>query len=208
MTDSESVMQPLTDKQQQVLDFIISHTDDYGCPPTLRAIGVHTKTSGTSTALMHVQALERKGYISRRVGNSRNISLIGRPGSVSVPCVGRVRAGLPMPAIEDFQGHFRVDASWVNGDNCFFLVIEGDSMIDAGIYEGDLALIRPQQNAENGQIVVAMINGDATLKRFYREEDHIRLQPENATIAPIIIRDGDADTVIIGKLIKTIRTYP
>jgi repressor LexA len=201
-------MQPITDRQRQVLDFVTSYFGEHGCPPTLREISTHIGTKGTATAIVHLEALERKGHITRREGSSRNISLAGRSGSASIPLVGRVRAGQPMPAIEDIQGYYSVDMSWIHGQGCYFLIVEGDSMIDAGIYDGDLALIRPQQTADNGQIIVAMIDGEATLKKFYREKDHIRLQPENYTMEPIIIRAGDAETVIVGKLLKVIRNYP
>jgi len=134
---------------------------------------------------------------------------VGRSGaSVAIPIVGTVRAGQPASAIEDIQGYFNVDASWVNERSCFFLRVEGDSMINAHILEGDLALIRPQQTAENGQIVVAMIDGEATLKRFYREKDRIRLQPENDAMEPIIVLAGEAETMIVGLLLKIVRNLP
>jgi repressor LexA len=153
--------------------------------------------------------LERKGYIQRREGSSRSIALTGRSaGTVSLPIVGTVRAGQPVPAVEDIKGYYSVDISWVNTTGCFFLRVEGDSMIDAHILDGDLALIRPQPTAENGQIVVALIDGEATLKRFYREKDHIRLQPENSSMRPIIVREGEAEMVIAGRLLKTVRNYP
>ena len=201
-------MQPLTDRQQQVLNFVTSCIDQHGCPPTLREISSNISTKGTATAIAHLEALERKGYIIRREGSSRSISLVGRSGSIAVPIIGRVKAGQPSLAIEDIQGYYNVDTSWVNEQGCFFLRVEGDSMIDAHILDGDLVLIRPQQSADNGQIVVAMIDGEATLKRFYLEKDHVRLQPENSTMEPIIVRAGEAETVIVGKLLKTVRDYP
>jgi len=201
-------METLTERQQQVLDFVASYIDQHGCPPTLREISENFGIKGTATAILHLEALERKGYLNRREGSSRNISLIGRSGgSIAVPIIGRVRAGSPTPAIEDIEGYYNVDLSWVHERGCFFLRVEGDSMIDAHILDGDLVLIRPQQTAENGQIVVAMIDGEATLKRFYREKGRIRLQPENSAMAPITIRAGEAETVIIGRLLKTIRNY-
>jgi len=127
--------------------------------------------------------------------------------NVSVPLLGVVRAGVPEPAIEDIHGYINLDPSWVKGTDCFLLKVKGDSMIDAHICDGDLALIRNQPTAENGEIVVALIDGEATLKRFFREVGHIRLQPENSSMKPIIIKDGQADTVIAGKLLRTIRSY-
>ena len=205
----ERPLQQLTDRQRQVLDFVTFCLEQHGCPPTLREISSQIKTKGTATAIAHLEALERKGYLNRREGSSRGISIVGRSGgSVSVPIIGRVRAGQPTPAIEDIQGYCTVDMSWARASGCFFLRVEGDSMVDAHILNGDLVLIRPQQTAENGQIVVAMVDGEATLKRFYREADHIRLQPENSTMVPIIVRAGEAETVVVGTLLQTIRNYP
>jgi repressor LexA len=201
-------MQQLTPRQQQVYDYITSYLNEHGCPPTLREISDHIGTKGTATAIVHLEALQRKGYLNRREGgSSRNISLAHRSSAVAVPIVGRVRAGSPAPAIEDVEGYYNLDMSWVNDKGCFFLRVEGDSMIEANILDGDLALISPQPTAENGQIVVALINDEATLKRFYQEKGYIRLQPENSSMQPIIIREGEAETVVAGRLLKIIRNF-
>ncbi len=201
-------MKKLTSRQKQVLDFIAGYSESHGFSPTLREISEHIGTSGTVTALRHIEAIEKKGYLQKKEGISRGIVLSGRTGnSVSVPIVGTVSAGLPQPAVENIEGYCVVSPEWVKADGCFFLKIKGDSMIEAHIKEGDLALIRPQPIAENGEIVVALIDGSATLKRFYHDGDCIRLQPENRNMKPIIIRESDAETVIIGKLLKTIRSY-
>lgn len=201
-------MQLLTDRQRQVLDFVTSYLDEHGCPPTLREISDQIETKGTATAIAHLGALERKGYVQRREGSSRGIMLTNRPNTpVLLPIVGTVRAGLPEPAIEDISGYYSVDPTWIKGTGCYFLRVRGDSMIDAGILDGDLAIIQPQPSAENGQIVVAMVDGEATLKRFFREPDCIRLQPENINMLPIIIRAGEAETVVVGRLLKTIRFF-
>ncbi len=198
-------MQSLTERQQQVLDSIVSSLDRRGSPPTLREISDRIGTRGTATAIAHLEALERKGYISRRSG-ARGIMLVNRtPLPVTLPVVGTVRAGAPEPAIEDVQAHCVVDPSWLRGEGCYLLRVKGDSMVDAHILDGDLALIRPQPTAENGEIVVAMVDGEATLKRFYREPGRIRLQPENAALQPIIIADGTAETIVAGKLLRIIR---
>ena len=200
-------MEPLTERQQQVLDFISTYLDTHGCPPTLREISEHINAKGTVTAIRHLDALEQKGYIQRREGSSRSIVVSGRgAGSVSVPIIGKVRAGQPTLAVEKIEGYCSLDKSWVSGNGCFFLRVVGDSMIEDHIIDGDLALIRPQVTADNGQIVVAMIDGEATLKYFYRNEDHIRLEPRNRNMTPIIL-SPDSDVAIIGKLIKTIRNY-
>ena len=199
-------MQPLTDRQQQVFDFISRYLAEHDCPPTLREISMHVGVKGTATAMQHLEALEKKGYINRRVG-SRGISLTQKSNSMPVPIVGTVRAGMPELATEDILGFCQIDTSWLKGHGNFILKVKGDSMCDAGIFNGDFAIIRPQQTAENGEIVVALIDGEATLKRFYRENDHIRLQPENTSMQPILVRAGEAETVIAGRLIKTVRFF-
>ena len=131
------------------------------------------------------------------------------PGYLPTICnVGSVRAGTPTEAVEDILGYCATDPAWTRGRDCFYLRVTGDSMIEAGIRDGDLALVRSQSTAENGEIVVALIEGEATLKRLYREEGRIRLQPANAALQPIIVKgDRMAGTSIIGKLLKTIRDY-
>jgi repressor LexA len=200
-------MQELTKKQQHIYNYLESYIAEHSCPPTLREISEHIGIRGTATAMQHLEALERKGFIQRREG-SRGISLTRKPGSsVSVPIVGTVRAGMPELATEDILGFCQVDASWLKGRGNFILKVKGSSMIEAGIYDGDYAIIRPQQTAENGEIVVALIDGEATLKRFYREADHIRLQPENTSMQPIIVLAGETEAVIAGRLIKTVRFF-
>ncbi len=199
-------MQELTEKQRRVLSFIAAYIDEQGCPPTLREIADHIGVVGTGTVMQHLEALERKGSINRREG-SRGIILTNRTSSLPVPIVGTVRAGVPELATEDILGFCQIDASWLKGRDNFILKVKGDSMRDAGIFCGDYAVIKPQSTADNGEIVVALIDGEATLKRFYKEQDHIRLQPENNEMLPIIIRPGEADTIIAGRLIKTIRFF-
>lgn len=198
----------LTPRQRQVLEFITSHLDNSGYPPTLREIAQHLRVSGPLPASKHLDALEKKGYIKRERGGkvSRGIALttpISR--SVSLPIVGTVRAGQLSPAIEDIQGYFSVDSLAVKGSDCFFVRVSGDSMIGAGIFDGDLALVRPQPTAENRETVVAMVEGEATLKWFYKERDHIRLQPANPNMKAIIVRPEDGDVTIIGKVIGIYR---
>ena len=195
----------LTLRQQQVLEFVTSCLDNNGYPPTLREICAHLGVSGSLPAAKHLNALEKKGYI-KRDSVSRGIGLtapISR--SISLPIVGTVRAGHLSPAIEDIQGYFSVDHQAVRGDGCFFLRVRGDSMINAGILDGDLAMIRPQATASSRDTVVAMVDGEATLKWFYRERDHIRLQPANPNMEPIIVRPEDGDVVIIGKVVGVYR---
>jgi repressor LexA len=201
-------VQELTSRQQEVLDFVCRFRDEYGCPPSLREISEQIGTKGTATAKLHLEALERKGYISRRREGSRGIALKHAGGTpVSIPLVGTVRAGQPETAVEEIQGYVSVDPAWLKGTGNFLLRVKGDSMVEAGIFDGDLALIQPQPTAENGQIVVALIDGEATLKRFFADGTCIRLIPENKHLLPIVVRAGEADTMIVGRLLKTIRSF-
>lgn len=198
----------LTQRQKQVLQFITSFSGDNGYAPSQREIASHLNVSGTLPVMKHLGALERKGYIKRDHVN-RGITLTASKEpvipSVSLPIVGTVRAGHLAPAIEDIQGYFSVDPMAVKGNDCFFLKVSGESMINAGILDGDLALVRPQPTADNKDTVVAMLDGEVTLKYFYREQDHIRLQPANPDMEPIIIRPEDGEVSIVGKVIGVYR---
>jgi repressor LexA len=191
----------LTQRQRQVLQFITSFSDSNGYPPSQREIAAHLNVSGTLPVMKHLSALERKGYIKRDNVN-RGITL-KTPNSrhTSLPIVGTVRAGQLSTAIEDIQGYFSVDQMAVKGSDCFFLKVSGDSMINAGILDGDLALVRPQLTADNKDIVVAMVDGEATVKWFYKEHDHIRLQPAHPDMKPILIYPEDGEVTIVGKVI-------
>jgi len=200
-------MQTLTARQQQVYTFIKEYIEANGSSPTLREISAHIGTAGTVTAIGHITALEKKGYIHRRAaGSSRGIVLAQTPsGSVSLPIVGRIRAGLLHPAIEDITGYLSIDNSLIKGEGCYFLRVEGDSMINKGILPGDAVLIRPQQVANNGEIVAVMVDGDATLKQFFREHDRVILQPANPVYEPIVIGPEQGEVTIIGKMIGLLR---
>ena len=198
-------MTDLTARQKQVLDFITSHLESHGFPPTLREIGEHLGVSGTLGVIKHLDALERKGLIRKTAGCSRGISVVGRRSAVTLPIVGTVRAGALQPAMEEIDGYLTVDETMAGSGGCFFLRVKGDSMVNAAIVDGDLALVRPQATAEKGEIVVAMINGEATLKRFYRERGHIRLQPENPAMEPIIVQKRDGEVTIVGKVVGVYR---
>jgi repressor LexA len=196
----------LTQRQRQVLQFIVSFADNNGYPPSQREIAGHLKVSGTLPVMKHLDALERKGYLKRENVN-RGITLkVQGSRHMSLPIVGTVRAGQLSTAIEDIQGYFSVDQMAVKGTDCFFLRVSGDSMITAGILDGDLAMVRPQAIAENKDIVVAMLEGEATVKRFYKEHDHIRLQPENPNMSPILIWPEDGEVTIVGKVIGIYRS--
>jgi repressor LexA len=197
--------QVLTARQQQVLELIRQHIDASGYPPTLRELARQLGVSGTLPVSKHLEALQRKGYLSRS-NDARGISLTSTvTNAVSLPIVGTVRAGALTPAIEDIRGYLAVDRLQLHGGT-FFLRVAGDSMINAAICDGDLALVRPQPTAENRDIVVAMVEGEATLKEFHREKGQIRLQPKNPNMAPIIVKEGSAEVTIIGKVVGIFRS--
>ncbi len=195
-------MSQLTARQQQVYDFLTEYISASGYPPTLQEIAQHLHVSGNLGVLRHLKALERKGMITRSPGSSRSIVLVGRAksDSVTLPLIGTVRAGLPQLADEEIEAHLAVDSSLVKGKDSFLLRVRGDSMIEAHIMSGDLVVVRSQEIAENGEIVVVLIDGEATLKRFYREGEEIRLKPENSTMKSLIYRESDAEVQIIGKV--------
>ena len=200
-------METITARQQQVLNYITDHIEQQGYPPTLREIAGHLKINGTLGVIKHLQALEKKGYIEKQGGSSRGIRLTGqRESGLTLPIVGRVAAGSLQPAIEEIDDYFTVDRNQARqGD--FLLRVKGNSMIEAGILNGDLALVRPQTTAANGEIVVALVDDDATLKRFYREAGHVRLQPENSDMEPIIISPDDGEVRIVGKVTGLFRQF-
>ena len=199
-------MKPLTVRQQQVLDCINQHIDRHGYPPTLREIAAVLKINGTLGVLKHLRALEKKEVISKQDGTSRSIRVLARTGEFKLPIVGTVRAGALQPAFEDIQGEIAIAKEDARG-GAFFLRVRGDSMIGAAILDGDMALIKPQADADNGDIVVVLVGDEATLKRFYRENGRIRLQPENPEMQPIFVGPDDNDFSIIGKMVSLLRHY-
>ncbi|MDD2734820.1 MAG: transcriptional repressor LexA [Desulfuromonadaceae bacterium] len=201
-------MQQLTARQQQVLGIITSYIERNGTPPSLREIAAQLGVNGTLGIMKHLKALELKGCLNRREGSSRGI-VLSPPASqsTSLPIVGVVRAGMPQPPVEDIEGYFSIDRTEAKSGGTFFLRVKGDSMIEAGILDGDLVLVQPQTTAESKDIVVAMANGEATLKRFYREKGNIRLQPENRNMEPIILRAGKDEVSILGKVTGLYRRF-
>jgi len=194
-----------TVRQQQVLDYIQSHIDNDGYPPTIREICAHLGVSGTVSAMRHLDALEKKGYIKRDSG-SRGIAVTSPTTySASLPIAGTVRAGALTPSLEDITGYISIDRALLHGGK-FFLRVKGESMINACICDKDLVLIRPQPAADSNDIVVAMVEGETTLKRFFRENGSIRLQPENSSMPAIIIPENSSgDATIIGKVVGVFR---
>lgn len=201
-----------TSRQRQTYQFLHDFIAEHGYAPSLQEIAGHLGISGNVGVLRHLDALERKGYIRRTVGSSRAIVLTGRirpePSPTRLPLLGTVRAGTPQEAIESREGEIIVDPSLIRSPDSFVLRVQGDSMIEAQIRPGDLAVVRPQTTAENGEIVVALIDHEATLKRFYREGETIRLQPENHTLSPLIIHTAEAEVTIVGKVTAILRVFP
>lgn len=199
----------LTKKQQKFLSFLTKYIREKGYPPTIREIVYHLKLASTNSVKKYLDILERKGYIRRIPNSPRAIELcVKTPENHTrlIPVVGNVRAGAPHLAVEDITGHLAMDVSVARWDNTFFLKVEGDSMIDAHIRDGDFVLVKSQQTAENGDIVVAIINDEATVKRFFRRRNNICLEPANPAMKPIIIKESQAhEMIIVGKVVTVLR---
>jgi repressor LexA len=224
-------MQGLTDRQQQVLHYIRQSIHDRGYPPTLREIGAHMGIRSTNGVNDHLRALERKGYLTREDMKSRALRprdlepgesdgvITGPPetngapandlGSdiVAIPVLGRIAAGLPLLAEEHVLDTVRIERDMVRGGrDVFGLRVNGDSMIEAGIFSGDYIFVRKQLSAQRGDIVVALIGDEATVKYFYPEKDYISFKPANAKMAPILVRASDfRPTMLLGVVVGVYR---
>jgi repressor LexA len=202
----------LTQRQQEVLDFIQTFTDAHGVPPTVREIGGRFHVTPRA-AFDHLRALERKGYLRRRSTEGRTSRALTlatpAPSRREVPILGRIAAGAPLLAEENREGALPLDPGWVGGrgDDVFGLRVRGESMINAHIVEGDLVLVRRQDHAQTGDIVVALVDGEATVKRFGRDAKAVVLKPEHPTMAPIVVREGEKDVRILGKVVGLVRGF-
>ncbi len=202
-----------TERQQRILDVIRTFTAERGYPPSVREIGELVGLSSSSTVQSHLKTLERRGLIKRDPTKPRALVRSNGPhtlgtsegeppvDSIQLPVIGKVAAGIPITATENHEETFVLPMSFVRKQDAFMLRVKGDSMIEAAILDGDLIVVHPQPSAENGTIVVAMIDGEATVKRYYREAGRIRLQPENAAMAPIYADD----VVIVGRVEAVVR---
>jgi repressor LexA len=205
-----SEREPLTEKQQLVFDFIRSSITERGYPPTLREIGEHFRLRSTNGVNDHLKALERKGYLQREELKSRALRPVGSSGeAIEVPIVGRVAAGRPILAVENVEDTVKVDKFFLgstSGREVFALRVKGDSMIEDGIYDGDFIFVKKQLQANKGDIVVALIEEEATVKRYYPEGEVIRFQPANARMQPILVRKRDFKNVnLIGVVVGVYR---
>lgn len=198
----------LTGRQREILEYIRKETQSRGYPPSVREIGLAIGLSSSSTVHGHLQRLEEKGYIKRDPTKPRAIEVTadysGRQKRIiNVPLVGRVTAGQPILAVENVEDSFPLPYDMVRTEESFLLRVQGESMINAGIHDGDYVIVRKQESAHNGEIIVALLGDEATVKRFFRESDHIRLQPENDAMAPILAKDVS----VLGKVVGLFRRY-
>ena len=199
----------LTQKQIEILLYIKSEVQRQGYPPAVRDICKGVNLKSTSTVHSHLEKLESKGYIRKDPTKPRAIEILDRNDdflliskkTVDIPILGKVTAGTPILAVENIEDTYPVPLELVEGHDVFMLKIQGESMIDAGILDGDLVLVREQKSALNGDIVVALLEDEATVKRFFKEKDIIRLQPENQFMEPIYAKDVS----ILGKVIGLFR---
>ena len=194
-----------SDKQTAILEFIRSEIEQKGYPPSVREICSAVGLKSTSSVHAHLTQLEKKGLLRRDPTKPRAMEVLDGPVSRgrSVPLVGRVTAGLPILATENIEDYLVLPQSLQGRGDLFALRVQGESMIEAGIEDGDIMVLRRQETAENGEIVVAMIDDEATLKRIYYEDGHVRLQPENAAMEPIYADE----VVILGRLLALFRQY-
>jgi repressor LexA len=196
----------LTGRQREILEHIRGETQRRGYPPSVREIGQAIGLSSSSTVHGHLDRLEEKGFIRRDPSKPRAIEVTGdhdlrQKRMVHVPLVGQVTAGTPILATENIEDTFSLPYELVGAEDAFLLRVRGDSMINAGISDGDFVIVRRQESAGNGDVVVALLEDEATVKRFFHGADHVRLQPENDTMEPIIARD----VKILGKVVGLFR---
>ena len=220
----------LTKRQRMVLRYIIDHIQDHGFPPTIREIGDHMGIKSTNGVNDHLKELERKDYLERKDAKSRALkplrnedgdlieettfSSVGANEDMEdvyqIPVVGRIAAGLPITAIENTENILRIGQGMLgrgaDNSDIFALTVSGDSMIEDGIFDGDYIFVKRQQDARDGEIVAAMVDGEATVKRLFREGERVRLQPANSSMEPIYVHAHEArETMILGKVVGVYR---
>ena len=196
-------------KQKEILEYVKKEILNKGYPPTVRDICMAVNLKSTSSVHAHLETLEKNGYIRRDPTKPRAIEIIdenfntARREMVNVPLIGRVAAGEPILAIENVESYFPIPTEYMPNNQSFMLKVKGDSMINAGIFDGDNILVEKDADIQNGDMVVALIDDSATVKTFYKEEDYIRLQPENDKLEPIIVSDCE----ILGKVFGVFRLF-
>jgi repressor LexA len=197
---------PLSDRRLKILDFIIQSTQDHGYPPTVREIGDSVGLSSSSSVHFHLQALEKAGYLERDGSLTRALrpkTVAGSQSARIVPLVGRVAAGEPILALQNIEDNLPLPEGLFPDGDLFLLRVKGDSMINAGIMDGDMVVVQRRQSANNGEIVVAMLEDEATVKRFFQHEHAVELRPENDVLEPVITRE----VTILGRVCGVIRAY-
>lgn len=200
----------ISQKQSEILEYMKNEILNRGFPPSVREICEAVNLKSTSSVHSHLETLEKNGYIRRDPTKPRAIEIVDdnfnlvRRETVNVPIAGKVAAGQPLLAMENVEGYFPIPSEFMPNNKTFMLVVEGDSMINAGIFSGDYVLVEQQPTAENGQKVVALVDDSATVKTFYKEKDYIRLQPENDSMDPILVGPEQVFQ-ILGKVIGVFR---
>ena len=200
----------ISKKQSEILEYIKNEILNRGFPPSVREICEAVNLKSTSSVHSHLETLEKNGYIRRDPTKPRAIEIVDdnfnlvRRETVNVPIIGKVAAGQPLLAVENVEGYFPIPSEYMPNNKTFMLVVQGDSMVNAGIFNGDYVVVEQQPTAENGQKVVALVDDSATVKTFYKEDGYIRLQPENDAMEPIIV-EPDQAFQILGKVIGVFR---
>ena len=199
----------ISKKQSEILEYIKNEILNRGFPPSVREICEAVNLKSTSSVHSHLETLEKNGYIRRDPTKPRAIEIVDdnfnlvRRETVNVPIIGKVAAGQPLLAVENVEGYFPIPSEYMPNNKTFMLVVQGDSMVNAGIFNGDYVVVEQQPTAENGQKVVALVDDSATVKTFYKEDGYIRLQPENDSMEPIIV----SEVSILGKVIGVFRFF-
>ena len=199
----------ISDKQREILEYIKAEILNKGYPPAVREICEAVKLKSTSSVHAHLETLEKNGYIRRDPTKPRAIEIVDenfnltRREMVNVPIVGRVAAGEPILAVENIENYFPIPAEFMPNEQTFILQVQGESMVNAGILDGDYILVEQQTTANDGDMAVALVDDSATVKTFYKENGYYRLQPENDFMEPIIV----SDVMIMGKVIGTFRFF-
>ncbi|HJD36432.1 MULTISPECIES: transcriptional repressor LexA [unclassified Blautia] len=200
----------ISKKQSEILEYIKNEILNRGFPPSVREICEAVNLKSTSSVHSHLETLEKNGYIRRDPTKPRAIEIVDdnfnlvRRETVNVPIIGKVAAGQPLLAVENVEGYFPIPSEYMPNNKTFMLVVQGDSMVNAGIFNGDYVVVEQQPTAENGQKVVALVDDSATVKTFYKEDGYIRLQPENDAMEPIIV-EPDQTFQILGRVIGVFR---
>ena len=192
------------EKLIMVMDYIRKFSEENGYTPSVREIGKECGIKSTATVYSYLQKLQDKGYLNKATNKKRSVTLAKSSG-VNIPLIGTVTAGQPIFAYENYEDYYTFPTGEFRGEDLFMLRVQGTSMIDAGIMDGDKIVVRRQETAENGEIVVALVDDSATVKRFYRRNGQIVLHPENEALSDMIFEDGEVS--ILGKVVGLMRSY-